>query len=282
MLGDTEIGINRLRCATLQCTANIAIATMTSLRHRPTTDSGTNIVTLVRRALAEVCTVPVLLVLTRPIYLTDWWMWISVVVLLSDFSVNGEIHNETLHHGIRPWYRLVGPVLLNLSYPPSTLTLLVGGSYSEGTRLVKLFQSSPEVLFWSTRPTKPGVTPNKSPVNQNLKVSGQEVSVNVTFRKSETRHTMMMKMMMTMSQFSFSCFSGPASWNSLPTELHIVWDITDFKNQLKKTYLYKLVFYVHWMLLLISFLWPPCGIGQAIIFLSCGFFLSIYLSFFLV
>jgi len=28
-------------------------------------------------------------------------------------------------------------------------------------------------------------------------------------------------------------------------------------------------------------LWPPCGIGQAIIFLPCGFFLSFFVSFFL-
>ena len=45
-------------CAAL---AGIAIATMTSLHHRPTTDSGTDIATLVRHALAEVCTIPVLL-----------------------------------------------------------------------------------------------------------------------------------------------------------------------------------------------------------------------------
>ena len=47
LLGDTESGINRLHCMTLQCWAGTAIATMTSLRHRP---------------LAEVCTIPVLLV----------------------------------------------------------------------------------------------------------------------------------------------------------------------------------------------------------------------------
>jgi len=35
---------------------------MTSLRHRPATDSGTDIATLVRRALAEVCTAAVLIV----------------------------------------------------------------------------------------------------------------------------------------------------------------------------------------------------------------------------
>jgi len=44
LLGDTESGINRLHCTTLQCWVGIAIATTTSLRHRP---------------LAEVCTVPV-------------------------------------------------------------------------------------------------------------------------------------------------------------------------------------------------------------------------------
>jgi len=50
LLGDTESGINRLCCATRQCracTSRIAVATLTSLRHRP---------------LAEVCTAPVLLV----------------------------------------------------------------------------------------------------------------------------------------------------------------------------------------------------------------------------
>ena len=46
LLGDTESGINRLHCATLQCWAGITIATVTSLRHRP---------------LAEVCTVAVFL-----------------------------------------------------------------------------------------------------------------------------------------------------------------------------------------------------------------------------
>jgi len=61
--GDVESDISRLRCATPQC------RTCTS-RHRHSncdvitspayvTDSGTHITTLVRRALAEVCTVPV-------------------------------------------------------------------------------------------------------------------------------------------------------------------------------------------------------------------------------
>ena len=44
------------RCSARHALAGIAIATMTSLRHRPTTDSHD------RRALAEVCIVPVLLV----------------------------------------------------------------------------------------------------------------------------------------------------------------------------------------------------------------------------
>jgi len=51
------------RCSARHALASVVIATMTSLRHRPTTDSGTDIATLVRRALAEVCTVPVLLLL---------------------------------------------------------------------------------------------------------------------------------------------------------------------------------------------------------------------------
>jgi len=55
-------------CAARRCSAGhalvgIAIATMTSLRHTPTTDSRTDNTTLVRRALAGVCTVPVLLVI---------------------------------------------------------------------------------------------------------------------------------------------------------------------------------------------------------------------------
>jgi len=45
-----------LRCSARHAPAGIAIATVTSLRHRPTTDSGTDIATLVRRALAEVYT----------------------------------------------------------------------------------------------------------------------------------------------------------------------------------------------------------------------------------
>jgi len=35
--------------------ADVAVATMTSIRHRPTTDSGTDSAALVRRALAEGC-----------------------------------------------------------------------------------------------------------------------------------------------------------------------------------------------------------------------------------
>jgi len=59
------------RCSARHALAGVAIATMTSLRHRSTTDSGTDVTTLVRRALAEVCTVPVLLVLTAATY--DRW-----------------------------------------------------------------------------------------------------------------------------------------------------------------------------------------------------------------
>jgi len=51
------------RCTARHALAGIAIATMTSLCHRTTTDSQTDIMILVRRALAEVCTVPVLLVI---------------------------------------------------------------------------------------------------------------------------------------------------------------------------------------------------------------------------
>jgi len=51
------------RCSAGHALAGIAIATVTSLRHRPTTDSGTDIATLVRYALAEVCTDLVLLVI---------------------------------------------------------------------------------------------------------------------------------------------------------------------------------------------------------------------------
>ena len=58
---DTEIGINRLRC-TSGHHDQIIIATIASLGHRPTTDSGTDIPTMVRHALAKVGTVPVLLV----------------------------------------------------------------------------------------------------------------------------------------------------------------------------------------------------------------------------
>jgi len=56
LLEDTESGINRLRCETLQCWAGIAIATMTSLRNRP---------------LAEVRTVPALLVLRMHLFESD-------------------------------------------------------------------------------------------------------------------------------------------------------------------------------------------------------------------
>ena len=50
------------RCSAQHALAGIDIASMTSLRHWSTTDSGTDIATPVTRALEEVCTVPVLLV----------------------------------------------------------------------------------------------------------------------------------------------------------------------------------------------------------------------------
>jgi len=61
LFGDTESGTVSTDCAARRCSARhalagIAIATVTSLRHRPTTDSHG------RRALVEVCPVPVLLV----------------------------------------------------------------------------------------------------------------------------------------------------------------------------------------------------------------------------
>jgi len=52
------------RCRAGHALAGIAIAKVASLRHRSTTDSETDIATLVRRTLAEVCSVPVLLVHT--------------------------------------------------------------------------------------------------------------------------------------------------------------------------------------------------------------------------
>jgi len=52
-------------CSARHTPAGIAIATTTLLRHRSTTDSRTDITTLARRALVEVCTVPVLLVSYR-------------------------------------------------------------------------------------------------------------------------------------------------------------------------------------------------------------------------
>jgi len=62
LLGDTESGVNRLPCVTLQCMACTS-------RHRHSNYDvitlpayGTDIATLVRRASAEVCTLPVLLV----------------------------------------------------------------------------------------------------------------------------------------------------------------------------------------------------------------------------
>jgi len=51
------------RCSARHALAGIAIAILTSIHRQPTTGSGTDIATLVRRALTDVCTVPVLLVM---------------------------------------------------------------------------------------------------------------------------------------------------------------------------------------------------------------------------
>jgi len=39
-------------------------------------------------------------------------------------------------------------------------------------------------------------------------------------------------------------FSSPASWNSLPAELHTISDTSVFKNKLKP-YIFKLAFNIH-------------------------------------
>ena len=71
LLGDTESGINRQRCATLQCRTctsrhrrnNYDVITSPADDRQPRQPVMVNdIATLVRRALAEVCTVAVLLV----------------------------------------------------------------------------------------------------------------------------------------------------------------------------------------------------------------------------
>jgi len=71
-LGDTESGINQLRCAMLQCTActsrhrhsNYDIIASPAHDRQPRQPVMVNdVMTLVRRALAEVCSVPVLLIM---------------------------------------------------------------------------------------------------------------------------------------------------------------------------------------------------------------------------
>jgi len=68
LLGDTESGINQPRYAMLHrkaCTSRYRHSNyMMPLRNRPTTGARDDIATLVRHALADVCTVPVLLVST--------------------------------------------------------------------------------------------------------------------------------------------------------------------------------------------------------------------------
>jgi len=58
-----SINCTARRCSAGHALAGIVIASMTSLRHWPMTDSGTDIATLVRHALVEVCTSLLLLVI---------------------------------------------------------------------------------------------------------------------------------------------------------------------------------------------------------------------------
>jgi len=64
LLGDTENGINRLRCATLQGTAcnSDVITSPAHDRQPPQPVTVNDVAKLVRRVLAEVCTVPLRLV----------------------------------------------------------------------------------------------------------------------------------------------------------------------------------------------------------------------------
>jgi len=87
LLGDTESGVNRLHCAMLQCTActgrhrhsNCDVITSPAhyrLSCRSQTVSlydGTDVATLVRRALVQVCTVPVLLVIRMHLSVGQSW-----------------------------------------------------------------------------------------------------------------------------------------------------------------------------------------------------------------
>ena len=94
-------------CATRRCSAGhvlagITIATMTSLRHRPTTDSGTDMATLVRCALAEVCTVPVLLVMVALCNRADRYIFILFLSLffLSSPNLSGrrlDVYHTSAH-----------------------------------------------------------------------------------------------------------------------------------------------------------------------------------------
>ena len=112
LLGDTESGIRRLCCTTLQCgactssLAGIALATMMSLHHQPTTDRHD------RCDLVEVCTVPVFL-----------------VVFL--FCFTRMLSSESLHESVgRSWgQRVILPGryrCFELWIPFSAVVLLVG------------------------------------------------------------------------------------------------------------------------------------------------------------
>ena len=59
-------------CSARHALAGIVIATITSLCHRPTADSGTDIASLVGRALVEVCKVPLLLLILCCHYQFSW------------------------------------------------------------------------------------------------------------------------------------------------------------------------------------------------------------------
>jgi len=110
-LGDTESGIDRLHCATLQYTActsrhrhsNYAVITSPAHDRQPRhywdirqvvnghkpTDGGSDIATLVRRALVEVRTVPVLLVFTHfEIFITNYNYDDTVNIQIVNFNSN--------------------------------------------------------------------------------------------------------------------------------------------------------------------------------------------------
>jgi len=92
------------RCSTGHALAGIAIATMMSSRQRPTTDSRTDIMTLVRHALVELCTVPVLLVLLFfIIFLLSFHMVVKLAIhWLSNAHQNVKVALRS-KSWLRPW-----------------------------------------------------------------------------------------------------------------------------------------------------------------------------------